>query len=274
MKRLFLLFAVACVCFASCSEKLDAEDKKDPTDPTEQGGDDNKEYTVRFKVDMRVPELQEKFINEKEDESVVLYVKFYTDLITSRLAVPNDYTLTFTKGEEVVGEYKGSWNETEIALSNGTYRVTGESTGDFNTASFSFDESITIDKNTSILTLNPHFNCWMFLFDRRGFSNAWWCDEEKLVYLNKTDDLFYVFNSSSIQKLPFVFGYSEDCNNLHEQIEYTDDNKWHLGVTWQDADKNYPAKVWYIPYTIPIGYKFYCNKDGRAIGYYIDGYTK
>lgn len=152
------MLAVACVGFASCSENLSAEDPNNPN----EGGNGDKEYTVKFKVDMRVPELEEEVKNDKDDERSVLYVKFYDDLITSRLTVPNDYTLTFTKGEEVVGEYKGTWGDTEIALSNGTYRVTGESVGDFNTASFAFDESITIDKNTSILTLSPHFNCWLF----------------------------------------------------------------------------------------------------------------
>lgn len=263
MKRLFLLFAVACVCFVSCSDTLDAEDKQDPTDPTEQGGGNgDKEYTVKFKVDMRIPELTEEVKNAEGE--FASFVKFYTDVITSRLAIPNGYTLTFKKDEEVVGEYKGTCGETEIALSNGTYRVTGESTGDFNTASFAFDESITIDKNTSVLTLNPSFNCWIFLFDRRGFSNAWWCDGEKSVYLNKTDDVFYVFNSSTIQKLPFVFGDLADCNNLHEQIEYQDSNIWHLGVTWQDADKNYPAKVGYVNSLIQIGYLYYCDKDLRV----------
>lgn len=259
MKRLLLLLAVACVGLVSCSETLSAAGENE-----EIGGSGDKEYTVKFKVDMRVPELTEDVLNS-ESELSVAYVKFYTDLITSRLAVPNDYTLTFTKDGEVVGEYKGAWGETEIALPNGTYRVTGESIGDFNTASFSFDESITIDKNTSVLMLSPSFNCWIFAFDRQAFSNAWWCNEEKLVYLNKTDDLFYVFNSCEIPNLPLplVLGDSKTCNDLHEQIEYPNDNIWHLGLTWQDTEKNYPAKVWYYPYPMYINRFYHCNKDGR-----------
>ena len=258
MKRfLLLLAAVSCVGFVSCSETMNANGESE-----ENGGNGDKEYTVKFKVDMRVPELTEDVLNS-ESELSVAYVKFYTDLITSRLAVPNDYTLTFTKDGEVVGEYKGAWGETEIALPNGTYRVTGESIGDFNTASFSFDESITIDKNTSVLMLSPSFNCWIFLFDQRAISNAWWCNEEKLVYLNKTDDVFYVFNSRSIQGLPFVLGYSEDCNNLHNQIEYTGNNTWHLGLTWRDTEKNNPAKVGYLNSITYIGYFYYFDKDGQ-----------
>ena len=274
MKRLLLLLAIACVGLASCSETLSAEDPNGPSE--EQGGDGDKEYAVKFKVDMRVPELKEE-VKNSEGELAVVYVKFYTDVITSRLAVPNDYTLTFTKGEDVVGEYEGTWGETEIVLPNGTYRVTGECIGDFNTASFSFDESITIDKNTSVLTLSPSFNCWIFAFDRQAFSNAWWCNGEtpsELVYLNKTDDVFYVFNSRSIQGLPFVLGYSEDCNNLHNQIIYMDDNTWHLGLTWQDADKNYPAKVWYYPYPMYMGYMYHCDRDGAFRVYLIDWGTK
>ena len=262
MKKLLLLLAVACVGFVSCSETLNSDGENEE-------GNGDKEYTVKFKVDMRVPELTEE-VKNSESELAVAYVKFYTDVITSRLAVPNDYTLTFTKGEEVVGEYKGTWNETEIALPNGTYQVTGESMGDFNAASFSFDESITIDKNTSVLTLSPSFNCWLFVFDRRGFSNAWWCNEEKLVYLNKTDDFFYVFNSSELSKLPFVLGYSEDCNNLHKQINYTDDNTWHLGLMWKDEDKNYPAKVGYLSQRTHIGWLYYYDKDGGIIASSVD----
>ena len=208
---------------------------------------------------MRVPELKDDV--HIDNERIALDVKFYTDLITSRLATPNDYILTFKKGEDVVGEYKGTWNETEIVLPNGTYQVTGESIGDFNHASFSFDEEVAIDKSTSVLILNPHFNCWIFLFNRQAFSNAWWCNEEKLVDLNKTDDVFYVFNSSELPNLPFVLGYA-NCNDLHEQIEYPNDNTWHLGLTWEDEDKNYPAKVWYYPYPMRIGDLWYCNKDG------------
>ena len=263
MKRfLLLLAAVSCVGFVSCSETMNANGESE-----ENGGNDNKEYTVKFKVDMRVPELKEEVLNAEDDELSLFFVNFYNSLITNGLAVPNDYALTFTKDGEVVGEYEGTWGETEIALPNGTYQVTGECIGDFNTASFSFDESITIDKNTSILSLSPSFNCWIFAFDRQAFSNAWWCNGEtpsKLVYLNKTDDFFYVFNSSELSKLPFVLGYSEDCNNLHEQIEYTDDNTWHLGFTWQDDDKNYPAKVGYLNHRTHIGDIYYIDKDERV----------
>lgn len=255
------MFAVACVSFVSCSETLDAEDKKDPTEEGEGGGKDDTEYTVRFKVDMRVPELEDEVI-KSEDEISVAYVKFYTDLITSRLAVPNDYTLTFTKDGEVVGEYKGTWNDTEIALPNGAYQVTGQCDGDFNTASFVFDELIVIDKNTSVLTLSSRFNCGLFLFDRHAFSNAWRCNGEtpsELVYLNNTDYFFYLFNSSS-STIPFVIGYSANCNDLHAQIKYTGDNTWHLGLTWQDTDMNYPARVVYN--NVAIG-KILVDKGGR-----------
>lgn len=267
MKRLLLLLAA--VGLVSCTETLDEGG------PNEEGnGNGDKEYTVKFKIDMRVPELKEEVINEyKDDERIVLYVKFYNDLIMSRLATPNDYILTFKKDGEVVGEYKGSWNETEIVLPNGIYTVAGQCDGDFNTASFSFGESITIDKTTSILTLNPCFNCWLFVFDRRAISNAWWCNGEtpnELVYLNKTDDFFYVFNSSELSKLPFVLGHSEDCNNLHEQINYTDDNTWHLGLMRKDEDKNYPAKVGYLSQRTYIGRLYYYDKDGRTIASFID----
>ena len=268
MKRLLLLLAIACVGLASCSETLSEDGENGPNNPTEEGNGD-KEYTVKFKVDMRVPELMEGVKNPTSELALFL-VKFYDNLIANKSVVPNDYTLTFTKGEEVVGEYKGKWGETEISLPNGTYRVTGECIGDFNTASFSFDESITIDKDTSILTLSPHFNCWIFAFDRQAISNAWWCDGEKSVDLNKTDDFFYIFNSSWHPKLPFVLG-SVNCNDFHEQIEYPDGNIWHLGLTWQDADKNYPAKVWYYPYPMYFGQLCYCDKDGytKLINYEI-----
>lgn len=260
MKRFLLLLAI--VGLVSCSEALNSDD------PDEGGGKDDKEYTVKFKVDMRVPELEEDVINNKDDERAVLYVKFYNDLIANKAAIPNDYVLTFIKDDEIVGEYKGRWGETEIALPNGTYQVTGRCDGDLNHASFSFDKWITIDKNTATLTLSPQFNCWLFLFDRRAFSNAWWCNGEAsdgLIHLNKTDDFFYVFNSSSISKLPFVLG-SANCNNFHEQIEYPKDNIWHLGLTWQDADKNSPAKVWYYksPY-VSIGWMYLCDKDGHIV---------
>lgn len=266
MKR-FLLLLVACVSFASCSETLDAEEKKDPI---EQGGDDNKEYIVSFKVDVRIPELEEEVINDKDDERAILYVEFYNNFFINKKAISQDYLLTFKKDGEIIGEYSGKWGETEIILSNGAYQVTGECPGDFNTASLSFDENVVIDKNTSVLTLTPEFTSWLFAFDRRAFSNAWRCNGEtdELTYLNKTDDLFYVFNSTSIPKLPFVLGHSANCNGFHEQIEYPEGNIWHLGLTWQDEDKNYPGKVWYfknIGNGVNIGWFYLADKDERIV---------
>lgn len=252
MKRLLLLLAA--VGLVSCSESLASD---------EDGG---KEYTVKFKVDIRIPELKEEVIIAKDagDKLAICCVNFYNDLIANKAAIPNGYILTFIKDDEIVGEYKGRWGETEIALPNGTYQVTGRCDGDLNHASLSFDKWITIDKNTATLTLSPQFNCWLFLFDRRAFSNAWWCNGEAsdgLIHLNKTDDFFYIFNSSCITKLPFVLG-SANCNNFHEQIEYPKDNIWHLGLTWQDADKNSPAKVWYYP-GMSIDRMEFCDENGH-----------
>ena len=261
MKRLFLLLAAACMGFASCSETLSANDPNE-----EVSGDEEKEYSVKFKVDIRIPELKEEIIN-KNEERIVICVKLYTDLITSGLAIPHDYVLKFAKSGMIVGEYKGTWGETEIVLPNGKYTVTGQCNGDFNHASFSIDDEVVIDKNTSVLMLKSRFNCWGFTFDRRGFSHAWRCNGEtpgELISLNKTDDFFYVFNTSEV-RLPFVLGDPTNCDDLHDQIKYSDGNRWHLGLTWQDADKNYPAKVWYGPSVgeILIGEFVHADKDGR-----------
>ena len=264
MKRLFLLFAIACVGLASCSENLSEDD---PNNPNEEVGENEEEYSVKFKVDMRVPELKEDVV-AATDEKAIFYKKFYATLITSGLAIPNDYILTFKKDGEIVGEYKGTFGEEEIVLPNGRYTVTGQCDGDFNHASFSIDDEVVVDKNTSVLRLKSCFACWIFTFDRQAFSHAWRCNGEtpgQLTYLNKTDDFFYVFNTSEV-RLPFILGYSTNCDDLHDQIKYTDDNIWHLGLTWQDADKNYPAEVWYCPSVgdMLIGDFYHANKDGRV----------
>ena len=243
MKRLLLLLAIACVGLASCSETLSEDGENGPNEVI--GGSGDKEYAVKFKVDMRVPELNEE-VKNSESEFLVSCVKFYTDLIESRLVVPNDYALTFTKDGEVVGEYKGTWGETEITLSNGTYRVTGESIGDFNMASFSFDQEVVIDKITTRISLIPKFKSALFIFNKKDFVNVWWCNGgilSELTYLN-TDNIFYMFMSN----YPYQSVIISNLTFCDEMKNADWDNiPKHWSVIYVDEEKNKEEKAWVYP---------------------------
>lgn len=234
MKR-FLLLLVACVSLASCSDTLDAEEKKDPI---EQGGDDNKEYTVSFKVDVKFLTLQQ-FVISDTSRSSLLYQKFYNDFIVTKKVIPTQYSLIFKKDCEIIGEYKGTWNATEIVLKSGTYDVTGECIGDMNTASLSFNEKVVINKETTIINLYPKFENSLFLFDANEFTNVWWCNgniPHEFTYLKKVNETFYMFRFSEL----FTMLNVVNCDEWHDEISKNAEKFYginfneHLGVSYAD----------------------------------------
>ncbi|MBR4854301.1 MAG: hypothetical protein IKU88_06190 [Alistipes sp.] len=111
-----------------------------------------------------------------------LYASFYENFVkTKKVGYPN-YKLTFYKDEKEVGTFSGEWDATLVTLPEGTYTIKGTSKSSLygiyskrenehlKNMSLSFEEEITISKNTKTLTLNPTYACHLVFVDAALFS--------------------------------------------------------------------------------------------------------
>lgn len=111
-----------------------------------------------------------------------LYNSFYENFVKTKKVGYPKYQLTFYKDEKEVGKFSGEWDATLVTLPEGTYTVKGTSNSvlqgiftkreneHLKTMSLSFDEEITISKNTKTLTLNPSYACHLVFVDATLFS--------------------------------------------------------------------------------------------------------
>lgn len=113
-----------------------------------------------------------------------LYNAFYNDYVKTKLVGYPEYNLTFYKGDEEIGNFKGEWEATTITLPEGTYKVVGTSgspreglySNDSNLQhskmTLTFEEEVTISKSTSSVILAPKYDCYLLLFNVAVFSEA------------------------------------------------------------------------------------------------------
>lgn len=168
---------------------------------------ENSDYTpqqVSFTIGLQLP-TSGNMVRSAED----LYADFYTNYITSKVLIPEQYQLTIYKNDKTVGDCSGKWDAEFITLEEGTYRIVGTSKGDFKKASLEFDQEVTITRDTKNIKLTAIYDCYMLFFDKEKFGEATiYCDSE-ITYGTKTsetfpstDKLFYIFlphrNASTI----------------------------------------------------------------------------
>lgn len=142
-----------------------------------------------------------------------LYRDFYNNFVKTKEVGYSDYSLSFYKGEELVGTFNGQWDATLVTLPEGTYRVKGTSRApkkeltdkpdenlQLKTMALSFDEEVIIAKNTTTLSLNPTYDCYLLFFAKSLVTSA----KIHTVYSNTYDrdvyspfyeagDIYYVF---------------------------------------------------------------------------------
>ena len=107
-----------------------------------------------------------------------LYTEFYENYIKTKEVGYPSYTLTFYKDDKEIATFNGEWDATLVTLPEGTYTVKGSSKtkslpDDYSKYSLLFDETITITKNQTTLTLNPIWDCYCIFFESNVINEAY-----------------------------------------------------------------------------------------------------
>jgi hypothetical protein len=123
---------------------------------------------ITFSIDYSFP-TKSGNITAKSSSS---YIEFYDEFIITKILTPRTYELSFrnTTTNEIISVAR-SWSVTNpISLPEGTYNVTGKSwpkdpTVYVDTCHLSFQESVTIDANTSNVILTAKYDCYLILIE-------------------------------------------------------------------------------------------------------------
>lgn len=100
-----------------------------------------------------------------------VYGDFYEKYVKTKVLTPKTFALTFTNKETgAVATIRGDWRKKHsLKLTTGEYNVTGTShptkTDCLDSLFISFNESVTINNETSELLLNAKYDSYMVMFD-------------------------------------------------------------------------------------------------------------
>ena len=128
------------------------------------------------------------------------YAAFHQKYILGRILTPTTYNLVFTGKKGLVMPVSGSWTKkTYFSLPSDEYTVSGTSypksfvwSGD--TAYFRFNQVILVDKNTTVITLEANYDCFLCLFSNTGIiSTNVHNPYDSKTFMAKTEDFYHVF---------------------------------------------------------------------------------
>ena len=163
---------------------------------------------VTFSIDFQIGQGESMTRGATE-----MYADFYNNFVKTKAVGYSDYSLSFYKGEELIGTFTGKWDATLVTLPEGTYQVKGSSKApkqeltdkpddnlQLKTMALSFDEEVTITRSTTTLSLNPTYDCYLIFFAKSLVTSA----KIHTVYSNTYDrdvyspfyeagDIYYVF---------------------------------------------------------------------------------
>lgn len=133
-----------------------------------------------------------------------LYSDFYNKYIQTKLLTPTTYSLTFgTQDTPKPTSMQGYWDTKDgVRLLEGTYNVKGSSapkhTNEYiDSLAISFNEKITITKETTSITLTANYSSYMLIFDAANTQSVEYCGYMNGIYqtysLKKIDNIFYAF---------------------------------------------------------------------------------
>lgn len=116
-----------------------------------------------------------------------LYNTFYNNQIKSKKITPDNFTLTFTENTSgAVYTHYGKWsNNTKFAFLEGTYKVKGTSKPvnlAIDTLYLTFEEEITINKESTAVSLHAKNNCYLLAFEEENI--------EKINYKRKAGSTY------------------------------------------------------------------------------------
>lgn len=159
-----MLIMTSLVCFLSCSN--------------------DEEYRATQEVDLTLDYtfVESGSMTKATGESV--YNDFYEKYIKSKQLTPTTYSLTFTNKETgAITRINGRWDKKDaIRLTEGVYEVIGTSvpiykilTGEpSDTAYLSFNETINITKDMSLLQLKANYDSFLLMFDAENVKEIYY----------------------------------------------------------------------------------------------------
>ncbi len=191
MKKLFLLAIVAAFSACSNDENVISPEKPEP-------------QTV--KVSLNYSLLESGSMTRSGDN---VYTSFYEKYIKTKILTPKTYSLAFNSDKAILEVIQqGVWgNNDAIELFEGSYSVSGNSNPKFRNMNYpdvyvcdslylNFNENITINKNTTNITLKGIYNCYLLLFDATNISSITSSFGREEKALPKKDDIYFLFVES------------------------------------------------------------------------------
>lgn len=208
MKKMLLIYATLGVLISACQ-------KESENNPVEQ---------VSFTIGMQLPQSG----NMTRATASDLYNNFYTDYIATKVKLPSEYKLTIYKDEKEVATISGQWDADIATLQVGTYRFVGESEGDYEFGSLTFDQEITITSTTKTVDLTAAWDCYMLMFDKSLYKTVslYHQDYSSTATTSKsliqTDEIFYLFLPYSQSKyIEYVTHSGDEGRILLNQYSFT-----------------------------------------------------
>ncbi len=199
------------------------------------GGDALKDEPVSEKSDVEVNLDYTFFESGSMSRSAeATYQEFYDNYVKTKLIAPKSYELTFkTEGGAIAQTVSGVWNGTSVLLKEGQYNVTGKSyhanyTSQNNGIRYvcdslylSFEEPISISKETKTLVLKAKYDCYLLLFKEeniKSIQSTFGVDPQKagaVYYLFVNADTYKWMNDTV--KLSIII-YKKDGTRINQTI--------------------------------------------------------
>lgn len=188
-----------------------------------------------------------------------LYNSFYENFVkTKKVGYPN-YELTFYKGEEVVGTFKGEWDATMLTLPEGEYKVVGTSKSpedkvasgvkfQYSTMSLNFEETVVISKGQTSLTLNPTYDCYLVFFDKTVIDVAYVWDPTDSNSSGKT---YWHFPDADTIKYAFINSASKAIEISYKTVDRADEGVLNIDLMGFEIGKYYCLDAIATGYQLP-----------------------
>ena len=205
MKKIlsFLLLCVAAICCLSCDNGEDVNVEKKLVDVC---------FGVKF--------VESGSMSRATADEV--YQEFYNKHIATKELVKKEYQLTIRDMSGVtVAELNGTWDVTTIQLPEGTYQISGNSVGDYETVSLRFEEDVEI-KSSGTINLTAQYSCYLLLFPTNSGTYSYkYSDSYYESYTNMptVDDLSYMFMSTIWDSFRIVYSDGTDSTTLRFNSE-------------------------------------------------------
>ena len=178
MKRILLICAMLAL-LASCQKGEEIEPVKE----------------ISFTIGLQLPQSGSMTRTAASE----LYGDFYTNYIETHTKLPQEYSLTFYKGDKEIVSVEGKWIADIVTMPIGTYKVLGTSSGDFEYGTLKFNQEITITEDTKNIALTAIWDCYMLMFDKGVYKSvsiyhqSFDSTATTSRSLTETDGIYYLF---------------------------------------------------------------------------------